>query len=151
MRTKVLLMGWAIALLATTAPAGEIKLHIWPTQFIPQEVTTIPVLMDVGFWMEIVNQNTKIKLQQIDIHTYEGCTDLQVRTNFNLTLSCSIKPTGTIAGQYSASINNPDINAPGGTATVCAKLKNADLSGKPGGTKNVQVATVTIKVVPRTI
>jgi hypothetical protein len=86
---------------------------------------------------------------QIDIHTYEGCTDLQVVTNFNLTLSCSITPTGAIAGQYSATIDGADIDVPGGTATVCAKLKNADLSGKPGGTKNVQVATVTIKVVPR--
>jgi hypothetical protein len=149
MRAKILLMGLAVALLAATAPAGEIKLHTWPTQFIPQEVTTIPVVMDVGFWMQIVNQNTKIKLVQIDIHTYEGCTDLQVVTNFNLTLSCSITPTGAISGQYSATIDGADIDVPGGTATVCAKLKNADLSGKPGGTKNVQVATVTIKVVPR--
>jgi hypothetical protein len=139
----------AIALLAATAPAGEIKIHTWPTQFIPQEVTSIPVVLDVGFWMEIVNQNTKIKLQQINVHTYEGCVDLQVRTNFNLTMSCSITPTGTIQGQYSAFIDGADITVPGGTATVCARLTNADLSGKPGGTKNVQVATVIIKVVPR--
>ncbi len=149
MRARILLMGLAIALLAATAPAGEIKLHVWPVGFIPQEVTTIPVVMDVGFWMEIVNQNTKIKLQQINIHTYEGCTDLQVRTNFNLTLSASIAPTGAIPGQYSVSIDNPDIDVPGGIATVCARLTNANLAGKPGGSKNVQVATVTIKVVPR--
>jgi hypothetical protein len=149
MRAKIVLMGLAITLLTGPAPAGEIKLHVWPTGFIPQEVTTIPVVMDVGFWMEIVNQNTKIKLQQINIHTYEGCADIQVRTNFNLTLSCSITPTGAIQGQYSASIDGADIDAPGGTATVCARLTNANLAGKPGGTKNVQVATVTIKVVPR--
>jgi hypothetical protein len=149
MRAKTLLVGLAIALLAAAAPAGEIKLHVWPTTFIPQEVTTIPVVMDVGFWMEIVNQNTKIKLQQINIHTYEGCVDLQVRTNFNLTLSASITPTGAIQGQYSCFIDNPDIDVPGGIATVCARLNNANLAGKPGGSKNVQVATVTIKVVPR--
>jgi hypothetical protein len=149
MRAKVLFLGLALALPAAAVSAGEIKLHVWPTQYIPQEVTTIPVVMDVGFWMEIVNQNTKIKLQQINIHTYEGCTDLEVRTNFNLTLSCSITPTGAIQGQYAAFIDGPNINVPGGIATVCARLTNANLSGKPGGTKNVQVATVTIKVVPR--
>ena len=137
------------ALLAATAPAGEIKIHEWPTKFIAQEVTSIPVVMDVGYWMEIVNQNVKIKLQQINIHTYEGCVDLKVRTNFNLTMSASISATGAISGSYSCSIQEPDVDVPGGDRTVCAKLTNANLSGQPGGSRNVHVATVTVRVVPR--
>lgn len=149
MSRKSLFIGLTVALLAAAAPAGEIKIHEWPTKFVPQEVTSIPVLMDIGFWMEIANQNAKIKLVQIDMHTYEGCVDLKVRTNFNLTLSASITPTGAISGSYSCSIENPDVDVPGGDRTVCAKLKNANLGGQPGGSRNVQVATVTIRVVPR--
>ncbi len=149
MPRKSLFIGLLVALLAAAAPAGQIKVHQWPTKFIPQEVTSIPVVMDVGYWMEIVNQNVKIKLVQINIHTYEGCVDLKVRTNFNLTMSASITPTGAISGNYSCSIEEPDVDAPGGDRTVCAKLRNANLSGQPGGSRNVHVATVTIRVVPR--
>ena len=43
----------------------------------------------------------------------------------------------------------PNIDAPGGTLTVCAKIAKADLSKVPGGSKDVHVANVTVKVVPR--
>jgi hypothetical protein len=107
--------------------------------------------MDIGYWIEIVNQDAIIKLKQITIHTYEGCTDLRVRTNTNIRLSCSIAPTGVIPGTYSCSINGADINAPGGNASVCAKLTEANLAGRPGGTKNLKVAVVTVRVVPRSL
>ncbi len=140
----------AVALLATTAQAGEIKIHDWPCEFIFQELSTIPVVMDVGYWVRIKDQNKlKIKLQQKDIHTYEGCTDMKVECNLNITLSCSISATGAVPGNYSCNLDPADVDTPGGTVTVCAKLRNADLSKTPGGSKNVHVATVTIKVMPR--
>jgi len=140
----------AVAVLASIAPAGEIKLHNWPTKFIPQEIAEIPVVMDVGFWVRIKDQDKlKIKLNQVDIHTYSGCTDMVVQCNFDLTLSCSISPTGEVGGKYSCSINGADIFAPGGTAEVCATLKEANLGDQPGGSKNVKVATVKISVVPQ--
>lgn len=149
MSRRSLFIGLIIALLATAVPAGEIKIHEWPTAFIPQEVASIPVLLDVGFWIEIVNQDAVIKLQQINIHTFQGCVDLIVRSNFNLRLSCTITPTGVIAGDYSCSVQNANIDAPGGVATICARLTNADLRGRPGGSKDVHVATVVVRVVPR--
>lgn len=142
-------LGLMIALLATAAPAGEIQTYDWSSAFIPQEVAAIPVIMDIGFWVEIVNQDAVIKLQQVNMHTYQGCVDLLVRCNFDLTMSCSITPTGVIKGIYSCSLQNADIDAPGAKATLCAKLTNADLRGLPGGSKDVHVATVTVKVVPR--
>jgi hypothetical protein len=147
---KVLFAVAAVALLAMTAQAGEIKIHEWPCKFIPQEVTTIPVVMDVGYWIKIKDQDKlKIVLQQKSIHEYEGCTDIKVETNVNITLSVSVTATGAVPGGYSATVNPADIDSPGGTATVCVKLKDADLSKTPGGSKGVHVATVSVKVVPR--
>jgi hypothetical protein len=140
----------AVALLAVVAQAGEIKIHDWPTSYIPQELTDIPVVMDVGYWVSIKDQDTlQIELDQKSIHTYEGCTDMVVECNFNISLSCSISSTGAVPGDYGCSVTPSDIDAGTATATVCASLTNANLSATAGGTQNVHVATVTIKVVPR--
>jgi len=150
MLKKSLFVVAAVALLAVAAQAGEIKQHSWPTTYVPMEITEIPVTMDVGYWVAIQDQSKlSIKLQQKSIHTYEGCTDMTVKCNFNIKLSCSISKNNAVPGDYSCSVTPTDINTGGGVATVCAKLVNANLGSTPGGTNNVQVATVTIKVVPR--
>jgi hypothetical protein len=150
---KVLFAVAAVALLAVTAGAGEIKIHEWPCQFIPQEVCTIPVVMDVGYWINVKDQDKiRIKLTQKSIHEYEGCTDIVIETNTNITVSASISATGAVPGDYSVKVNgagSTPVDAPGGTVTVCAYLVKADLSKTPGGSKDVHVANVKIKVVPR--
>lgn len=145
----------AVVLMAVVAQAGEIKYHEWPCAPIAQEITTIPVVMDVGFWVRIKDQgDLRIKLSQDSIHTYSGCTTAVVETNSCLTFSCSISRvtidgSAVVPGDYSCSVSPANIDAPGGSLTVCARIANADLSRVPGGTKNVHVANVTVRVVPR--
>jgi hypothetical protein len=57
--------------------------------------------------------------------------------------------SAVVPGDYSCSVSPANIDAPGGTLTVCARITNADLSRVPGGTKNVHVANVTVRVIPR--
>jgi len=140
-----------VALLAVGVQAGEIKTHDWPCQFVALEITSIPVVMDIGYYVRIKDQDKlKIKLVQdeVDIHKFKGCTDMVVEANFNLVLSASISATGAVAGDYSVSLDPSSLNAPGGTVHVCATLANAVLTGQPAGTSDVQVATVKIKVKP---
>ncbi len=152
---KVLFAVAAVAVLAVAAQAGEIKYHEWPTALVPQEITTIPVVMDVGYWVKIKDQgDLKITLGQQSIHTYSGCTNMVVETNTCLTFSSSISKmtkdgNAVVPGDYSSSVSPADLDSPGGTVSVCAKMENADLSKVAGGTKGVHVANVTIKVVPR--
>ncbi len=151
-KRSLLIVGLLAVLWAAAAPAGEIRIHYWPCSFVPQAVTTIPVIMDVGYWIQIENQDAFIKLQQTAINTYEGCTNLRVRCNARLAMGCSIEPTGAVPGTYSSWISDSaGVDPPGGTVKVCAKLKNPDLSGQPGGSVNVKVASVTITVVPRSL
>jgi hypothetical protein len=152
---KVLFAVAAVALLAVAAQAGEIKYHEWPCAPIPQEITTIPVVMDVGYWVRIKDQDKlKIVLKQDAIHDYSGCTTANVETNSCLKFSCSIAKVkkdnaDVVPGDYSCSVSPADIDAPGGTLTVCAKIVKADLSKVPGGSKGVHVGNVTVKVIPR--
>jgi hypothetical protein len=69
---KVLFAVAVVALVTMAAQAGELKYYSWPTGgFIPQEITTIPVKMDVGYWVRIKDQDKlEIKLQQISVHEY---------------------------------------------------------------------------------
>lgn len=155
MKKKELFAVAVVALMAMVAQAGEIKFHEWPCAPVPQEITTIPVVMDIGFWIRVKDQDKlQIKLNQDTIHTYSGCTNVVVETNTCLTFSCSITAVtvdggAVVPGSYSCSVSPADINAPGGTLSACAKLTDADLSKVAGGTKNVHVANVTLRVVPR--
>jgi hypothetical protein len=152
---KALFAVAVVAVLAVAAQAGEIKYHEWPTAPVPQEITTIPVVMDVGYWVRIKDQDKlKIVLKQDAIHDYSGCTNATVETNTSLKFSVSIakvKKDGSdvVPGDYSASVSPSDIDAPGGTLTICAKIVKADLGKVPGGSKGVHVGNVTVKVVPR--
>jgi hypothetical protein len=154
MLKKALFVVAIVAMLGAVAQAGEIKQHDWPWTKVYTKVEvpglSIPVTMDVGYWIHIKDQDKiKIKMSQVDIHTYEGTTSMTVECNFNLTLSVEITPTGAVGGKYSASINPADIDSPGGTTTVKATLKEANLGDQAGGTANVTVAHIKVFVVPR--
>jgi hypothetical protein len=149
---KGLLIVAAMLMLAGAAQAGEIKLHVWPCAFIAQDFMSIPVTMDIGYWIRVKNQqNYKIKMAQIDIHTYDGCVTIPVECNFNATLSASISAytvNGNAGGFFSCTINPANVTPGTTNVQVCAHLVNANLGAFPGGSKDVQVATVYIKVVP---
>jgi hypothetical protein len=153
MLKKSLFVVATVALLAAAAQAGELKTHSWPKtepQYIPQKVCDIQVIMDVGYWIDCTNQDDKLKLNQDGVHEYSGCLVIVMKSNFAATLSAEIAATGAIGGDYSVTKLDP-ANIPAGTTDVelCVKLANADLSGQAGGTSDVHVATVTIKVIPQ--
>lgn len=149
---KGLLIVAAVLMLAGAAQAGEIKLHVWPCAYIAQDLMTIPVTMDIGYWIRVKSQTKYvIKMSQVDIHTYDGCVTIPVECNFNATLSASIAKytvNGDVSGTFSCSITPSTITSGTTNVSVCAHLVNANLAAIAGGTKDVQVAIVTIKVVP---
>jgi hypothetical protein len=148
---KALFVVAAVALLAVSVQAGEIKTHEWPCTLTPVEITTIPVVMDVGYWVSISSQSSlKITLSQVSIHEYSGCTTMTVKTNTAITVAATIASNGVVGGTYSTWIDgNANLSMGTSSVKVCAKVTGADLSGVAGGSTGVQVATVTIWVVPQ--
>lgn len=152
---KALFAVAVVALLAVVAQAGEIKYHTWPTVKVAQELATIPVTMDVGYWVRIKEQNKLgIKLTQIKINEYFGCTNVAIETNTQLKVTASVaRFEDRVPGKYTVGFGesmagDATVDRPGGTVRVCVRLENPDLSKIPGGDKNVRVATVTLRVVP---
>jgi len=120
--------------------------------YLPEEKCVIPVVMDVGMYVEILNvRNLSIKLKQVEFETFEGCTEIQIKSNFNLELVCKVKPTGMVPGEYSCSIDNPkvhlDLSENVTVRNVCVKAEKVKiLYAAPG--LDVHVADVTITVMP---
>jgi hypothetical protein len=154
---KGLLIVAAVLMLAGAVNAGEIKTHQWPCQFVAQTLMTITVKMDIGYWIRVKNQpGISIKLSQASgsYHSYDGCVEFDVESNFNATLTASIAEVPAFdAGDFKVDFGTADVTSldilPGKTKVkVCAHLTNANLSIAQAGAKDVQVAIVTIKVVP---
>jgi len=153
MLKKSLFVVAALAMLAVTAQAGTIKTHTWPTTFVAQELATIPVYMDVGYYVEVKNQNgIGITLQQVTVKDFEGCTTITVENNFALTLTCSIAQDGPVGGSFSCSfgdsLGSVELEPGSNPVTVCAKLTGADVKNSNPST-NVKVANVKLYVVPK--
>ena len=147
---KALFAVAVVALLAVSAQAGEIKVHCWPCTPVAQELATVQVTMDVGYWVKIHNQGDKIKLTQSSIHKYSGSRAYKVSTNSDITLSVSISPKGNVPGDYSVGIDPANVAAGASEfpVTITVNLNNANLKNVVGGSKDVYVADVKIKVLP---
>ena len=129
------------------------KTRFFPSlAYAPERVCNIPVVMDVGMYVEILDvQHLSIELQQVEFDTYEGCTEIRIKSNFDLHLDCKIKPTGMVPGKYSCWIDNPkvplDLSENVAVRDVCARAEDVKILYVAPGF-DVHVADVTITVIP---
>ena len=148
----------AIAVLAIALPAiaGDIKVHVpWPKTYVPQEITTIDVILDVGFFIHIKDQDP-IKVHQDTTasnpyQTYKGCKTTDVISNFDAKLFGSVKATSAAGGSWSAKFDGSDETHvhPGTTSVeICVSGSKVKIDKLQGGSKDVKVAELSIMVLP---
>jgi len=100
--------------------------------------TEIPVVVDARDWSSIVtgggslvfvpNRDAlRLRLLQKSISDFEGCLEFRVSTRAGMKLAATLNATGGAPGKYSCSLVDTDLEAPGGTATICTRLKEANL------------------------
>jgi hypothetical protein len=146
----------SIALLLGTcvlpAMAGEIKIHNWPTTYIPQLVATIDVQMNVGYYIHIIDQKALTVVQDTQAndpyHTYVGCKSSEVETNFPCILSAEATATSPAGGTWVPSINPEYLPIGTSTIDICVVGYNVKIEELVGGAKNLKVAEISIFVLP---
>jgi len=146
---------FAVAMLAIVMPAfaGQLKIHEpWPCAPIPQEVCKIDVVMDVGYYINIVDQKAITVKQDTSssdpYHTYVGSKKTDVKTNFNAQLILSAAGTSAAGGSWSA-WSVPTVAVPPLTnVEIFVKGTGVNIDKLTGGSKGVKVAEVTVKVLP---
>jgi hypothetical protein len=149
----------AIAVLAIALPAvaGDLKVHKpWPTQYVAQEITTIDVVMEVGYYIHVKDQKS-IKVSQDTsasdpYKTYKGCKTTDIVSNFDAKVSGSVSAASDAGGEWSAQFNDGGsvVIAPGTTnVNICVYGKKVAIENLKGqaGTEQ-KVAVLHIKVVP---
>ena len=146
---------FAVAMLAIVMPAfaGALKVHEpWPCAPIPQEVCKIDVVMDVGYYINIVDQKAITVKQDTSsadpYRTYVGCKKTDVKANFNAQLSLSAAATSLAGGSWSATATPSIVTPPLTNVEICVKGTGVDIDKLSGGAKGVKVAEVTVKVLP---
>ncbi|MBN2133119.1 MAG: hypothetical protein JW741_26700, partial [Sedimentisphaerales bacterium] len=80
-------------------------------------------------------------------NTFIGSTLLRIESNFTARLTAQVTPDPSIGGKWTAWLD-PEVVGPGEETTLWIRAENLDLSGIPAGSKDVQVATVSIFAQP---
>jgi len=122
MLKKCLLAIAVVAFLAAIVQADtrQYKGDPWPTVYKPVEMCTIPVYIEVGWWIEIKDcQDLEITLEQVncseleivnkdadDWPCYEGCEKFKVRTNFEAELDLEFDHDSDIINKHDEGIFN---------------------------------------------
>jgi hypothetical protein len=156
----------AIAVLAIALPAvaGDLKVHDpWPTSYVKQTITTIDVILDVGYYIHVKDQKPIEIWQESSAadpyKTYSGCKTTDVVSNFEAKLSGSFNKTSKAGGDWSAKFNGDSTHTLAAgvhPVEICVRvvkfnIENLFETGDPaglGGTKNYKVAELKIQVVP---
>jgi hypothetical protein len=146
----------AIAVLAIAMPAlaGSIKIHDpWPTTLVEQEIATIDVQMDVGYYIHIDDQDPITVVQDTTAanpyKTYTGCKTTDITSNFAANLTIEVAAVSAAGGGWSGTITPAAIPAGTTNVEICVTGNDVNIEALVGGSKGVKVAEATIKVLPQ--
>jgi len=135
----------------------------WPytVSYKALKICTIPIKMDIGMYVQVKDCNKKkIVLTQVDCGDigqstskypcYKGCTDFDVRANFEVKLGTSLNKIGDIIKNWKAYYDGGDV-VPGDGADhnikLCVEAWEAQIYKHAAGDQ-VTVGSVDITVKP---
>ncbi len=143
----------AIAVLALAVPAfaGSLKVHEWEitttTAYTAQTICTIDVLIDVGYYIVIENQDPVTLEQDLDTNSYSGTYTTNVLTNFDAELSLAVA-NQMINGDISLGTESATILAPGGTLSCTITATDVAIEGLTAGDEGVKLCDIVITCIP---
>lgn len=133
----------------------------FPFEYKPLDICVIPVSMNVGFFVQVEDcDSKKIELQQVDCADigkgssdwpcYFDCETIRIRSNFEVKLGIKLKKESPVIDQWEAYYDGTDIITPSGDfekVIVCVRAWKAQLHQQSPGTE-VRVGSLTITVKP---
>ena len=176
---KTLIAIALVAFLASTAPAGievyywgaidkdtGVKVDgnddnvYWPYEYIALDVCSMPVLMEIGMYVEVQDcTDKKMKIKQVDcgdigkgggdFPCYLGCTSFSLRANFDVKLGTRLVKEGPVMDKWEGFYDGGDVIPGDGanhSAKVCVRAWKAQLwNGTVGEETKVGTLYVTAK------
>jgi hypothetical protein len=149
----IILSLMAVSAHATSTQHG-LTVHDWPRHWVneEQDLCVIPIYMDLPGFARVVDMDElEIHLESLDMWTYEGCTDFGIICSIDVRLGCRVKSNGVVGGDYTCKVKNPHVPVTGPdpvTRTACVRLENVGFDKLPAPNDTLEVATLTLTVVP---
>ncbi len=154
-----------LAFLATTVQAGDLAENPWkwddhwPWTYTALEICQIPIYMDVGMYVELIDcGDKKIVLKQVpcadigkgadDFPCYHGCVSFNIRANFEVKLGTVLYKIGSVIDGWEATLDNDIVPGDGAehTREVCVNAWKAQIwSASPGDEVPVGEVAITVK------
>jgi hypothetical protein len=133
----------------------------WPFEYKALTICTIPVYMNVGYYVEIDDcDGRKIELQQVDCGDigkgsgdwpcYLDCETVKFRSNFEVKLGTDLVKIGSVIDSWKAYYDDSDVVGPSTgfvSRKVCVKAWKAKLLNSDPG-KKIKVGELKITVKP---
>ncbi len=119
-----------VSLIASRVLAGVFEFKTIPCEVSGQEVARVGVVMDVGYYIHIVDQDPLCVMpdasQGDPFLCYSGCKTTDIVANFRARLSVSVIPTSPAGGRWQAKVY-PDVVDGVGTVQMCVHAKDLDV------------------------
>lgn len=116
-----------VSLIASRLFAGFFQFQTIPCEVSGQEVARLGVVMDVGYYVHIIDQDPLFIMpdasQGDPFLCYSGCKTTDIVANFHAKLSVSVVPTSPAGGRWQAKIY-PDVVDRVGTVEMCVYAKD---------------------------
>ena len=113
-------------------------------------VGSIDALLSTGYYINFEN-TSPIKLRPDSqapdpFHTFIGCMESVVSSNFNARLFASIRPTSPAGGNWEVDLSPFIIPVGQIQVRLCVVGRNVQIEKLPGGQANLKVAEIRIEV-----
>ncbi|MBN2182154.1 MAG: hypothetical protein JW715_09590 [Sedimentisphaerales bacterium] len=153
-----------LAFLATTVQAGDLAENPWkfdddwPWTYTALEICQIPVYMEIGMYVELIDcGKKKVTLKQVNCDDvgksgkfpcYYGCTTFEMRANFEVKLGLVKYKIGDVIKDWSAELSTDIIPGDGNKHSVelCVTAWSAQIwNASPGSSELVGEIAITVK------
>ena len=163
---KKSLIAMAVLAFAMPAFAGDMKFHDWPCEYVKQEVACIDVLIDIGFYVHILDQNPILLDQSRQWSDkghlwfdYNGYHNTDVVANFPAILHVKAykadgAPIKDLRAWFNASGGPTSMLIPALTTTAVTtyvQAREVRIDNMQGGTTGVKIGEVCYSVTPQGI
>jgi hypothetical protein len=131
--------------------AGFVAFQPIPCEVPGQEIARVGVVMDVGYYIHIIDQDPLYIMpdasQGDPFLCYSGCKTTDVVSNFHAKLEVSVVPTSPAGGRWQARIY-PDVVDGSGTVKMCVYAKELYIINLGDPSEPTSVAELVIRVHP---
>ena len=141
----------SFCLFVSSVNAGHLKFHKVPCEIEPQQVATINAVMDVGYYIHILDQTPVYIGPDASIgnpyFSYSGCKETEIVSNFAARFELSVISTSPAGGYWQAKVHPEEVHGKV-PVEMCVYVRELAVAKLDDPSKPAKVAEMRVRVYP---